>query len=195
MTRKLTSKVTAPECKPASAVPPYRLRPLQVGDIGWIVHRQALLYAQEYGLDARFEALVAQIAGGFVQKFKPGRENAWVAERDGTVLGAVFLVQRSATLAQLRLLYVEPAARGLGIGKRLTQECIDFARSAGYRRMVLWTNDVLVAARHIYLAAGFKLKREEPHQAFGTPMLGQHWELVLGPRRYAGRGLRLAPNV
>lgn len=166
--------------KPPTATPsPPSLRSLQVGDIGWIAHRQGLLYAQEYGWDASFEALVAQIAAAFVQKFKPGFENAWIAERDGRVVGSVFLVQRSKWVAQLRLLYVEPDARGLGLGKQLTHECINFAREAGYRRMVLWTNDVLTAARHIYVAAGFVLMKEERHHSFGHDMVGQHWELEL----------------
>ena len=166
--------------KPPTATPsPPSLRSLQVGDIGWIAHRQGLLYAQEYGWDASFEALVAQIAAAFVQKFKPGFENAWIAERDGRVVGSVFLVQRSKWVAQLRLLYVEPDARGLGLGRQLTQECISFAREAGYRRMVLWTNDVLTAARHIYVAAGFVLMKEERHHSFGHDMVGQHWELEL----------------
>ena len=166
--------------QPSKTAPsPPRLRPLQVGDIGWIAHRQGLLYAQEYGWDASFEALVAQIAAAYVQKFKPGFENAWIAERDGRVVGSVFLVQRSKWVAQLRLLYVEPDARGLGLGKQLTHGCINFAREAGYRRMVLWTNDVLTAARHIYVAAGFVLMKEERHHSFGHDMVGQHWELEL----------------
>ncbi len=165
--------------RPGSPPSPSLLRPLQVGDIGWIAHRQGLLYAQEYGWDASFEALVAQIAASYVQKFKPGFENAWIAERDGRVVGSVFVVQRSKWVAQLRLLYVEPDARGLGLGRQLTQECINFARAAGYRRMVLWTNDVLTAARHIYLGAGFVLTSEERHHSFGKDMVGQHWLLDL----------------
>lgn len=162
-----------------AAPSPPRLRPLQVGDIGWIAHRQGLLYAHEYGWDASFEALVAQIAAAYVQKFKPGRENAWIAERDGRVVGSVFVVQRSKWVAQLRLLYVEPDARGLGLGKALTQECISFARAAGYRRLMLWTNDMLAAARHTYVAAGFVLTEEERHHSFGHDMVGQNWELDL----------------
>jgi N-acetylglutamate synthase-like GNAT family acetyltransferase len=159
------------------------LRPLQTGDIGWVAHRQGLLYAQEYGFDASFEALVAQIAARYVQQHKPGLENAWIAERDGAIVGAVFLVQRSKTVAQLRLLYVEPDARGLGLGKQLTQECITFARAAGYQRLMLWTNAMLVAARQIYVAAGFKLVSEETHHSFGQDMVGQNWVLTLAPRR------------
>jgi DNA-binding MarR family transcriptional regulator/GNAT superfamily N-acetyltransferase len=162
---------------------PYLLRPHQVGDIGWVAHRQGLLYAQEYGWDASFEALVAQIAAKFVQKFDPAWEHCWIAEREGQVVGSVFLVRRSATVAQLRLLYVEPAARGLGIGARLTQECIRFATDKGYRRLMLWTNAGLDAARHLYEAAGFVLKEEERHHSFGKPQVGQIWELALATRR------------
>jgi DNA-binding MarR family transcriptional regulator/GNAT superfamily N-acetyltransferase len=162
---------------------PYLLRPHQVGDIGWIVHRQGLLYAQEHGWDASFEALVAQIAARFVQKFDPTWERCWIAERDGQVVGSVFLVRRSATVAQLRLLYVEPSARGLGIGQRLTQECIRFSREKGYRRLMLWTNAGLDSARRIYEAAGFVLKEEEQHHSFGKAQVGQIWELVLAPRK------------
>lgn len=161
---------------------PYLLRPLRIGDIGWIAHRQGVLYAQEYRWDQSFEALVAEIAAAFVKKRDAQRENAWIAERDGQIVGAVFLVQRSKTVAQLRLLYVEPSARGLGIGRRLTDECIRFAREQGYRRLMLWTNDVLGAARRIYAAAGFVLTQEERHHSFGHDLVGQNWELDLGPR-------------
>jgi GNAT superfamily N-acetyltransferase len=173
----------SPSSKAGAAATPYQLRPLQIGDIGWVVHRQGLLYAQEYGFDASFEALVAQIAARYVQRFKAGRENAWIAEHEGAIVGSVFVVERGKTLAQLRLLYVEPSARGLGIGKHLTQECISFARAAGYQRLMLWTNDVLVAARHIYEAAGFRLTQEEPHHSFGKHLVGQNWELALVEKR------------
>lgn len=169
--------------KPAS-LEPYLLRPHQIGDIGWVIHRQALLYSQEYGWDASFEALVAEIAGRFLQKFDPAWERCWIAEREGQVAGSVFVVRRSATVAQLRMLYVEPAARGLGIGARLTQECIRFASDKGYRRLMLWTNADLDAARHIYEAAGFVLKKEEHHHSFGKAQVGQIWEMALAP---AGR--------
>lgn len=157
----------------------YSLRPLRVGDIGWITHRQGLLYAQEYGWDLTYEGLVAEILGGFVKKFDPTAENAWVAERNGTVVGSVFLVRDSATVAKLRLLYVEPSARGLGIGGRLVDSCIAFAREKGYRTLRLWTNDVLVSARRIYQAAGFRLVKEERHHSFGKDLVGQTWELAL----------------
>jgi GNAT superfamily N-acetyltransferase len=157
----------------------YRLRPLQVGDVGWIAHRQGLLYAQEYGWDMSFEALVAQIAAQFVQNLDPVKENAWIAEADGQVVGSVFLVKVSDDIAKLRLLYVEPHARGLGIGQRLTAECIAFARAQGYKTLTLWTNDILHAARRIYQAAGFALVAEEKHHSFGKDLVGQNWDLDL----------------
>jgi len=169
-----------PTDKPAPIDPAaVTLRPHQVGDIGWVAHRQGLLYAQEYGWDQTFEALVAEIAAGFVRNFQPQFERCWIAEHQGQVLGSVFLVKVSDTEAQLRLLYLEPAARGLGLGRRLTQACIAFARAQGYRTLILWTNDILVAARAIYLAEGFVLVSEERHQSFGADLVGQHWRLVL----------------
>jgi DNA-binding MarR family transcriptional regulator/GNAT superfamily N-acetyltransferase len=164
---------------PAESGVPYVLRPHQVGDIGWITHRQGLLYAQEYGFDESFEALVAEIAAKFVKDFDPKRERCWIAEREGAIVGSVFLVRQSDDVAKLRLLYVEPAARGLGIGQRLTDECIRFARLKGYKSLTLWTNDVLVAARRIYQAAGFKLTATEKHQSFGKEQVGEIWDLVL----------------
>lgn len=158
---------------------PYMLRPLQSGDIGWITHRQGVLYNQEYGWDETFEALVAQILAKFVEEFDPGRERAWVAEREGEVVGSVFVVKESDTVAKLRLLYVEPSARGLGIGRRLVDECVAFARAKGYKRMVLWTNDVLASARRIYQAAGFQLVEQENHHSFGKDLVGQNWALDL----------------
>jgi DNA-binding MarR family transcriptional regulator/N-acetylglutamate synthase-like GNAT family acetyltransferase len=158
---------------------PYLLRPHQPGDMGWIIHLHGTLYAREYGWDERFEALVAEIAAKFIQNFDPKRERCWIAERDGAVVGSVFLVKQSEEVAKLRLLIVEPAARGLGIGNRLVAECVRFAREVGYRTITLWTQDVLEAAQHIYDKAGFRLVREEPHCAFGIPMVGQIWELTL----------------
>jgi len=158
---------------------PYLLRPLQVGDIGWITRRQGMLYAQDYGWDETYEALVAEILAAFVKSFDPKWERGWIAERDGEVVGSVFVVRKSPELAKLRLLYVEPSARGLGIGKRLVEECIGFARAKGYKTLTLWTNDILTAARHIYQVAGFKLIEEEPHHSFGKDLVGQTWDLDL----------------
>ncbi|MFC3285707.1 bifunctional helix-turn-helix transcriptional regulator/GNAT family N-acetyltransferase [Litchfieldella rifensis] len=158
---------------------PYLLRPHQPGDIGWIIHRQAILYAHEYGWDETYEALIAEILGQFVKRFDPQYERSWIAEREGAIVGSVFVVRQSDDVAKLRLLYVEPSARGLGIGKRLVEECIRFARAKGYRRLTLWTNDVLVSARRIYQTAGFRLAEEEPHHSFGKDLVGQHWDLEL----------------
>ncbi|TGQ95595.1 MarR family transcriptional regulator [Mesorhizobium sp. M8A.F.Ca.ET.208.01.1.1] len=158
---------------------PYILRPLEVGDIGWVTRRQGMLYAQDYGWDETYEALVAEILGEFVKKFDPKWERGWIAEREGEVVGSVFVVRKSDQVAKLRLLYVEPSARGLGIGKRLVEECIGFARARGYKTLTLWTNDILTAARHLYQAAGFKLTEEEPHHSFGKDLVGQNWDLEL----------------
>jgi DNA-binding MarR family transcriptional regulator/GNAT superfamily N-acetyltransferase len=158
---------------------PYLLRPHRPGDMGWIVHRHGALYAQEYGWDESFEALVADIAASFIRDFDPKRERCWIAEKDGEIVGSVLLVKQEKEVAKLRLLYVEPKARGLGIGKRFVDECIRFARMAGYRRISLWTNDVLHAARAIYTAAGFRLVRSEPHSSFGHDLVGEFWELEL----------------
>jgi DNA-binding MarR family transcriptional regulator/GNAT superfamily N-acetyltransferase len=164
---------------PSGENPPYTLRPHRPGDMGWVIHRHGALYAQEYGWDERFEALVAEIAARFIQNFDSQRERCWIAERGGEGVGSVFLVKQSEETAKLRLLLVEPAARGLGLGARLVDECMAFARQAGYRTIVLWTQDILHAAQHIYHKAGFQLVREEPHNAFGIPMTGQIWELRL----------------
>jgi len=158
---------------------PCIFRSHQPGDVGWITHRQALLYNREYDWDETYEALVAEILAAFVRNFDPQRERSWVVERGGEVVGCVFVMRKSEDIAQLRLLYVEPSARGLGIGGRLVDECIRFARSKGYRRMMLWTNDVLVSARRIYESAGFQLMSEERHHSFGKDLVGQTWELEL----------------
>ncbi len=158
---------------------PYVLRPHQPGDMGWVVHRHGALYAQEYGWDERFEALVADIVSRFIARYDPKKERCWIAEKDGEIVGSVFIVKHSKRTAQLRLLLVEPHARGLGIGARLVDECVRFARQAGYRKIVLWTNSVLVAARHVYAKARFRLVRKERHHSFGHDLVGETWELGL----------------
>jgi DNA-binding MarR family transcriptional regulator/GNAT superfamily N-acetyltransferase len=161
------------------AAPKVVLRPHRPGDMGWVVERHGALYWQEYGWDESFEALVADIAAKFITHLDPKRERCWIAEADGERVGCVFCVKKSKTVARLRLLLVEPGARGLGIGSRLVDECIGFARATGYRELTLWTNDVLVAARKIYERAGFKLIESERHRSFGKALVGQNWTLRL----------------
>lgn len=163
-------------------VPPagYVIRGLRPGDLGWVVHRNGVLYAQEFGWDETYEALVARIVAEYGLGRDPRRENAWVAEHDGRAVGSVFCVREDDTTARLRLLLVEPSARGSGLGSRLVDECVRFARTAGYASLVLWTNDVLAAARRIYQKAGFELVGERPHHSFGHDLVGQDWRLELG---------------
>jgi len=163
----------------APTPPTVALRTHRHGDIGWVIERHGALYAREMGWDDTFEGLVAGIAGRFLVKLDPARERSWIAERNGERVGCVFVVKRSPTVAQLRLLLVEPSARGLGIGARLVDECLAFARAAGYRRMMLWTNGGLDAARAIYEARGFRLVKEERHHSFGRDLVGQTFERAL----------------
>ena len=157
----------------------YVLRAPSAGDLGWIVHRHGVLYAEEFGWDERFEGLVAEIIASFAKNHDPQRERCWIAERGGEIIGSVLLVRRSQRVAQLRLLLVEPSARGIGLGGRLVDECIDFARKAGYRKLTLWTHTVLIAAREIYKRRGFVLTGEEHYQAFTKDLVSETWELKL----------------
>lgn len=164
------------EGRPATAP---TIRAHRPGDIGWVVAAHGRLYAERYGWDISFEALVAEIAAKFLREFRPGLERCFIAELDGAPVGSAFVVRESDEVAKLRLVLVEPRAQGLGLGKALVHEAIAFARAAGYRRMVLWTNDILHAARAIYVAEGFRLVAEERHRSFGQDLVGQNWELEL----------------
>lgn len=163
----------------ASARPVPLIREHRPGDIGWVISAHGRLYAEEYGWDISFEALVAEIAAKFLREFKPGKERCFIAELEGAPAGSAFVVQESEEVAKLRLVLVEKRAQGFGLGKKLVREAVGFARAAGYRRMVLWTNDILHAARAIYLAEGFRLVAEEKHHSFGQDLVGQNWEIDL----------------
>lgn len=158
---------------------PYFLRQHEPGDMGWIIHKHGILYAKEYGWDERFEALVSQIAADFINNYKPAKERCFIAEMDGEIVGSVLVVQESETVAKLRLLLVDPKARGMGLGTKLVEECIRFAKRVGYKKLVLWTNSVLREARHIYQKTGFKLVAQEKHHSFGQDLVGETWELEL----------------
>jgi len=163
----------------ATARPPCRLRAPRPGDMGWVIHRHGEVYDREWGWGEGFEALVAEIVVRFMEKHDPKRERAWIAETGGERVGSIFLVAKSKTVAKLRLLLVEPAARGLGVGQRLVEECVRFARRAGYREIVLWTQSILDPARHIYAKTGFKLVGQEPNHEFGKGLTSETWRLRL----------------
>ncbi|MDQ0607698.1 DNA-binding MarR family transcriptional regulator/GNAT superfamily N-acetyltransferase [Variovorax sp. W1I1] len=172
--QSLLDPAAAP-AKPQAAI----LRDPAPGDIGWVVQQHGEIYAREYGWDSSFEALVAQIAGEFLLKFQPEWERCWIAELNGERMGSIFVVRKSAGVAQLRLLILSPAARGLGLGGKLVDECIAFARRKGYKKMTLWTNSDLVAARAIYAKRGFQLVKSEPHESYGKQLVGETWEMKL----------------
>ena len=155
------------------------LRGLRPGDMGWVVQQHGEIYAREYGWNSEFEAMVAEIAAGLLRRFDPQWDKAWIAELNGERVGSAFVVRKSKNVAQLRMLILTPGARGLGLGARLTDECLDFARGKGYRKMVLWTNANLTAARDIYARRGFTLVKSEPYQGYGCELVGETWELVL----------------
>jgi ribosomal protein S18 acetylase RimI-like enzyme len=157
----------------------YLLRPHEPGDIGWIIHRHGAVYYEEYGFDETFEALVADILVQFIRKHDPRRERIWIAEQDGERIGSVMVVDAGDQVAQLRLLLVEPKARGKGVGSRLIAECLKFSKRNRYQKIRLWTQSNLVAARHLYIKAGFRRVEESPHRSFGQDLTAEFWELSL----------------
>lgn len=165
--------------QPQDEAEAYRLRALRVGDLGWLTQAQCVFYAQELGLNLQFEALVARIAADFVTQHDPARERAWIAERHGRQIGSIFLLRERDDIAKLRLLYVDGSARGLGVGRRLVEECVSFARATGYRQITLWTNGKLLAARQLYQSCGFVLSHEEQAHDYGVDYLSQTWTLDL----------------
>jgi|ERR1043165_1113841 DNA-binding MarR family transcriptional regulator/GNAT superfamily N-acetyltransferase len=162
-----------------AGIPAIVLRPHQPGDMGWVTSAHGAIYAQEYGWDLTFEALVGKITAEFIETFDPRRERCWIAELDGERVGSVFVVRKSDQIAKLRLLIVDPRARGLKLGTRLVEECLRFAKAAGYSSITLWTQSILIAAREIYQRAGFTLVAEEPHRSFGADLIGETWERAL----------------
>ena len=174
-----TAESAAAAHEPGRDGEPFRLREHRAGDMGWIVSRQSALYAEEYGWTTEYEALASEIVAQFLKAFDPGGERCWVAERDAVPVGAVMIVKQSDAVAKLRLLHVERAARGLGIGRRLVDECVRFSRAAGYGKITLWTQSNLLAARHLYEAAGFTCVSKEPHHRFGKDLVAETWELAL----------------
>jgi DNA-binding MarR family transcriptional regulator/GNAT superfamily N-acetyltransferase len=176
--RTIRSALGDPTAAPTDATS-FTLRPHRPGDMGMVVHRHGVIYAKEFGYDERFEALVAKVVAGFIENFQPKRERCWIAERDGRFLGCVFVVEKNKSTAQLRLLVVEPEARGMGLGRRLVDEVIQFSSKAGYKRLQLWTQSELTAARNIYRAAGFHIIGTEGHESFGKKLDAEVWELRL----------------
>lgn len=158
---------------------PYLLRPPRAGDYGWVAQKHGELYARDYSWNEEFEGLVAGIIADFIKNFDADREHAWIAEKDGENVGAVFLIKDTENTAKLRLLFLDPKARGLGLGKRLVHECTLFARAAGYQKITLWTNSILLAAKHIYEKEGYKLVKSEAHHSFGHDLISETWELNL----------------
>ncbi|WP_257967947.1 GNAT family N-acetyltransferase [Peribacillus deserti] len=162
------------------AVKPYVLRRFKTGDEEWVIRKHGELYAAEYGWNHEFEELVSNIMSAFITSFDKKREQSWIAELNGEIVGSIFVASESETVAKVRLLLVDPKARGLGLGSHLVDECISFARNAGYKKLVLWTNSVLIEARHIYKKKGFILAAEEKHHSFGKDLVGETWEYYFG---------------